>query len=130
MALARVPDGMASQSMAPNTAASRPDRIPPAMFQYATVAKATRPVARYTTSATTAMMNRPRGSTINIGWMGCPSSLALASMQFLPAWDEQRAGHERTAGRTEAGPWCERPRYRTDEQGRPRLGLSRTRSFA
>jgi hypothetical protein len=46
MRLARVADGIASQSMSPNTAASSPVTMPTAMFQYATVANVASPRQR------------------------------------------------------------------------------------
>src|SRR6185369_1788960 len=77
---ARVPDGIATQSMRPNGAASRPPTIPEAISAYATVAAYAAPDARWMMSKTTDVASSPSGKTTSIWWTGCPNSLTLLSM--------------------------------------------------
>jgi len=59
------------------------------MSQNATFAKVSSPLARYTTSNTTAIASRPSGRTISIGWIGWPRSftrLSIADAPLRHAW--------------------------------------------
>src|SRR5438270_12746368 len=80
IAFALVPDGIANQSMRPNTAASRPPIIPAAIIQKEIPNQDESPFDKPTMSKATAVASRPSGNTINIGWIGCPSNFALLSI--------------------------------------------------
>jgi hypothetical protein len=66
MRLARVPPGIASQSISPKGAATRPDTTPAAIIQYDSSDQKPFAVMNWTTSNINAVASRPRGNTINI----------------------------------------------------------------
>src|SRR5204863_3520470 len=83
--LARVPAGMASQSIRPKIAASRPPITPTVIIQKATTEKKPLPVIQWMMSKINDVASNPSGNTINIGWMGCPNALTLLSIVYLLA---------------------------------------------
>jgi hypothetical protein len=67
MDLARVPEGMASQSHSPNTAVGSAPAVPATIFQNPTVPKIVRRESKETTSKTPAVVRSPSGNTTSIG---------------------------------------------------------------
>ena len=66
IALARVPLGMASQSIRPNTAATKPPTTPAKIIQYAAVPRPGRLVTKHAMSKKNDVASRPSGKTISI----------------------------------------------------------------
>src|SRR5262249_49383076 len=87
--LARVPAGIASQSMRPNGAAIKPLMMPAAIIQYAISDQYPCAVTRWMMSKITAIARSPNGNTMSIGWMGCPNSLTLLSIHLSCAVNVQ-----------------------------------------
>src|SRR4051812_38338668 len=81
--LARVPEGIAAQSMAPKIAASKPVMMPAAIIGCVARPRAVCPAKTASRSKMTAIPSSPRGKGISIGWIGCPNSLALLSIGRL-----------------------------------------------
>lgn len=67
---ARVPEGIASQSTRPKTAAKSPPKTPTAIIQKEISARRAPPASRWTTSKTTDVVSKPMGKGTNIGCMG------------------------------------------------------------
>ena len=70
IALARVPEGIASQSIRPNTAARSPPATPTAIIQKEISAHLAPPVTMWTTSKPTETVSKPMGKGTRIGCMG------------------------------------------------------------
>ena len=66
MAFARVPRGMASQSIKPNTAEIKPPMTPAKIIQYAAVPSPGRLVANHAMSKKNDVASRPSGKTMSI----------------------------------------------------------------
>src|SRR5215208_717401 len=80
IAFARVPEGIASQSIRPKNAARSPPITPAAIIQKAISAHLALPVSRWTTSKITDVVSNPSGKGTSIGCTGCPITLALLSI--------------------------------------------------
>ena len=70
IAFARVPEGIPSQSIRPNTAARSPPITPTAIIQKEISAHLAPPVRRCTTSKITEVVSKPMGKGTSIGCMG------------------------------------------------------------
>lgn len=66
--------------------------MPATMFQNEIVAKASLSTTSYRSSKTTAAASSPLGSTMSIGWMRWPNTLAWLCMALSPA-PERRGEH-------------------------------------
>src|SRR5205807_5669409 len=82
---ARVPAGIASQSIRPKIAASSAPITPAVIIQKATTEKKPLPVIQWMMSKKSDVASNPSGKTISIGWMGCPNALTLLSIVYLLA---------------------------------------------
>ena len=77
IALARVPEGIASQSIKPNPAAASPPMTPAAIIQKAISVHLVAPVSRWMTSKITDVVSNPSGKGTSIGCIGCPIAVTL-----------------------------------------------------
>src|SRR5216683_1104457 len=78
--LARVPDGIANQSMVPTAAASSPPIKPAAIIQKAISDQYPLPVIKCTISKITDVINSPSGNSTSMGCIACPIDLTLLSI--------------------------------------------------
>src|SRR5436305_3765121 len=90
--LARVPAGIASQSIRPKMAASRAPITPAVIIQKATSEKKPLPVIQWMMSKISDVASNPNGNTISMGWIGCPKALTLLSIISLLASYPPRTG--------------------------------------
>jgi hypothetical protein len=82
IALARVSEGIASQSINPKIAAASPPMIPAAIIQKAISDHPPTPVRIEITSKMTAVASKPSGNTMRIGCAACPNNFTLLSISF------------------------------------------------
>src|SRR6266702_191611 len=80
---ARVPAGIASQSIRPKIAASSAPITPAVIIQKAMTEKKPLPVIQWMMSKKSDVASNPSGKTISMGWMGCPNALTLLSIMYL-----------------------------------------------
>src|SRR5947209_18974711 len=80
---ARVPAGIASQSIRPKMAASSAPITPAVIIQKATTEKKPLPVIQWMMSKKSDVASNPSGKTISMGWIGCPNALTLLSIMYL-----------------------------------------------
>src|SRR5205807_3139174 len=89
---ARVPAGIASQSIRPKIAASSAPITPAVIIQKATTEKKPLPVIQWMMSKISEVASNPNGNTISMGWIACPTNLTLLSILSLLAFRPPRIG--------------------------------------